>query len=58
MSLDYLVDKKNLAFNDDTLKRIEEISTLSNKNKEVIDTFLDSFLATKKMQGLLKGSFS
>jgi len=56
VSLDYLIGKTDLEFDDDTLKRIEEISKLSEKNKEVVYTFLDPFLATNKMQGLLKTS--
>ncbi|MHB1920625.1 MAG: helix-turn-helix domain-containing protein [Chitinophagaceae bacterium] len=54
VSLDYLIGKTNLEFDDDTLNRIEEISKLSDKNKEVVYTFLDSFLATSKIQGILK----
>ena len=54
VSLDYLIGKTDLEFDDDTLKRIEEISRLSDKNKEVVYTFLDSFLATSKMQSMLK----
>ena len=54
VSLDYLIGKTDLAFDDDTLKRMEEISKLSDKNKEVVYTFLDSFLATNKIQGILK----
>jgi len=54
VSLDYLIGKTDLEFDDDTLKRIEEISKLSDKNKEVVYTFLDSFLTTQKMQALLK----
>lgn len=54
VSLDYLIGKTDLEFDDDTLKRMEEIAKLSDKNKEVVYTFLDSFLATSKMQGLLK----
>lgn len=52
VSLDYLIGKTDLGFDDDTLKRIEEISKLCDKNKKVAYTFLDSFLATNKMQGL------
>lgn len=54
VSLDYLIGKTHLELDGDTLKRIEEISTLSDKNKEVVYTFLDSFLATSKMQSMLK----
>jgi len=54
VSLDYLIGKTDLEFDDDTLKRIEEISKLSDKNKEVVYIFLDSFLATNKMQSFLK----
>lgn len=56
VSLDYLIGKTDLEFDADTLKRIEEISKLSEKTKEVVYTFLDSFLATNKMQGFLKPS--
>lgn len=54
VSLDYLIGKTHLEFDSDTLKRVEEISKLSDKNKEVVYTFLDSFLATNKMQSMLK----
>ncbi len=54
VSLDYLIGKTHLEFDSDTLKRIEEISKLSDKNKEVVYTFRDSFLATNKMQSMLK----
>ncbi len=54
VSLDYLIGKTHLEFDGDTLKRIQEISKLSDNNKEVVYTFLDSFLATNKMQSMLK----
>ncbi len=54
VSLDFLIGKTDLEFDNDTLKRIEEISKLSDRTKEVVFTFLDSFLATNKMQGFLK----
>ena len=54
VSLDYLIGKTDLEFDTDTLKRIEEISKLSDKTKDVVYTFLDSFLATNKMQSFLK----
>lgn len=54
VSLGYLIGKTHLEFDGDTLKRIEEISKMSDKNKEMIYTFLDSFLATNKMQSMLK----
>lgn len=56
VSLDFLIGKTDLEFDVDTLKRIEEISKLSDKTKEVVYTFLDSFLTTNKMQGFLKPS--
>lgn len=56
VSLDFLIGKTVLEIDDDTLKKIEELSKLSDKNKEVVYTFLDSFLATNKMPGLLKSS--
>ena len=52
VSLDYLIGLADQELDDDTLKRIEEISKLSDKSKEVVFTLLDSFLATNKMQGL------
>lgn len=54
VSLDYLIGKTDLEFDSDALKRIEGISKLSDKNKEVVYTFLDSFLATSQMQAMLK----
>jgi transcriptional regulator with XRE-family HTH domain len=54
VSLDYLIGKTDLEFDGDALKRIEGISKLSDKNKEVVYTFLDSFLATSQMQAMLK----
>ena len=54
VSLDYLIGKTDLEFDDNTLKRIEEISKLSDKTKEVVYAFLDSFLATNNMQRILK----
>lgn len=57
VSLDYLIGKTHLEFDSDTFKRIEEIFQLSDKNKEVVYTFPDSFLAINKMQSCLKNDF-
>lgn len=54
ISLDYLIGKTDSEFDEAILKRMEELSKLSDKNKEIVYTFLDSFIATNKMQALLK----
>ena len=45
---------KLLGIDVDSHGEIEEISKLSDKNKEAVYTFLDSFLAISQMHAMLK----
>jgi transcriptional regulator with XRE-family HTH domain len=47
VSLDYLVAKTDLELDNDTLKRVAEISKMSKKDKGHVYAFLDAFIATK-----------
>ena len=48
VSIDYLVGKTNLELDKTTLKRIEDISTLSDENKEFVFRVIDMTLRDLK----------
>lgn len=53
VSLDYLVGKTDLELDNGTLKRIQAISKLPEKEKEHVYVFLDAFIDRMKLQGIL-----
>lgn len=53
VSLDYLVGKTEAELDNATLKRIQDITRLPQKEKEHVFVFLDAFLSKMKMQGVL-----
>ncbi|NOQ75416.1 MAG: helix-turn-helix domain-containing protein [Crocinitomix sp.] len=53
VSLDYLVGKTNLELDNDTLKKIEDISKMSDLDKGHVFSLIDAFIAKTKMQGLI-----
>ena len=52
-SLDYLVGNAEEKLDKATLDRVLEINKLQPKEKEMVFTFLDTFLTKTKLQGLL-----
>jgi transcriptional regulator with XRE-family HTH domain len=48
VSIDYLVGKTNLELDKSTLKRLEDITTLSDENKSVIFRMIDMALRDLK----------
>ena len=53
VSLDYLVGKTDTELDNATLKRLQDVTRLPDKEKEHVFVFLDAFLAKMKMQGTL-----
>ena len=53
VSLDYLVGKTDTELDNATLKRLQDVTRLPDKEKESVFVFLDAFLAKMKMQGTL-----
>lgn len=53
ISLDFLVGKTDWELDNGTLKRIQAISKLPEKEKEHVYVFLDSFIDRMKLQGIL-----
>lgn len=53
VSLDYLIGKTDFELDNGTLKRIQDISKLPDKEKEHVYSFLDAFIAKMKMDGIL-----
>lgn len=53
VSLDYLVGKTDLELDNDTLKRVQDISKLPEKEKEHVYAFLDAFITKMRIQGIL-----
>lgn len=53
VSLDYLIGKTDFELDNGTLKRIQDISKLPDKEKENVYSFLDAFIAKMKMDGIL-----
>lgn len=52
-SLDYLVGTSETQVDRATLKRLQEIDRLSEENKKMVYTFLDSFIVKTKLQNVL-----
>jgi len=53
VSLDYLVGKSDLPFDNEMIKRIQLVSKLPEKQKEHVFVFLDAFIDRMKLQGIL-----
>lgn len=53
ISLDYLVGKTDLELDNDTLKRIVEISKMSKEDKGHVYAFLDAFIAKTRLHGFI-----
>jgi transcriptional regulator with XRE-family HTH domain len=53
VSLDFLVGNTEQEVDKDTLKRLQEINRLSDENKKMVYTFLDSFITKIKLQSVL-----
>ena len=53
VSIDYLVGKTSLELDNTILRRIEEVSKMSEKDKEHVFSLLDAFIAKTKLSGLL-----
>lgn len=53
VSLDYLAGSTEQEVDKATLSRLQEINRLSDENKKLVYTFLDSFITKTKLQGVL-----
>lgn len=53
ISLDYLVGEIDAELDNATLKRIQVVTRLPEKEKEHVFVFLDAFLSKMKKQGVL-----
>jgi transcriptional regulator with XRE-family HTH domain len=53
VSLDYLAGKTDTELDNATLKRLQDVTRLPDKEKESVFVFFDAFLAKMKMQGTL-----
>lgn len=53
VSLDYLVGSTEQELDKATLTRLQEINRLTDENKKLVYTFLDSFITKTKLQGIL-----
>jgi transcriptional regulator with XRE-family HTH domain len=53
VSLDWLVGNTDMELNTNTLRRIQDIDKLPQKEKELVYEFLDSFIANRKIKSAL-----
>jgi hypothetical protein len=53
VSLDWLVGNTDAELDTATLNRIQDISKLSQKDKELVFEFLDSFISNRKIKNVL-----
>jgi len=51
VSLDYLVGKTDLELDAGTIRRIEEVSKMSDEDKKHMYAFLDAFITKTRLQG-------
>ena len=56
VSLDWLVGNTDTELDTATLNRIQDISKLSQKDKELVFEFLDSFISNRKIKNVLQWS--
>jgi transcriptional regulator with XRE-family HTH domain len=53
VSLDYLAGKTDMEIDDITLRRMQEVAKMSEKDKDYVFTLLDAFIARTRLQGLV-----
>jgi transcriptional regulator with XRE-family HTH domain len=53
VSLDYLVGKTDMLLDNETLRRIQDVSKMPLEEQKHVYAFLDAFIAKLKMQGTL-----
>lgn len=53
VSLDYLVGKTDLELDNETLKRVQEVSKMPPQEKAHVFALLDAFITKMKVQGVL-----
>jgi transcriptional regulator with XRE-family HTH domain len=54
VSLDWLVGNTDAELDPATLNRVQDISKLSQKDKELVFEFLDSFISNRKIKNVLQ----
>lgn len=54
VSLDYLVGNSDIELDADMLQRIQQVAQLQEEDKQMIYTFLDSFIDKARIKGILK----
>ena len=54
VSLDWLVGNTDVELDTATLNRVQDISKLPPKDKELVFEFLDSFIANRKIKNVLQ----
>ena len=53
VSLDYLTGKVDVEMDKDTCKRILEVSKFEEKDRELIFSVIDAFIAKRKIQAIM-----
>ncbi len=53
VSLDWLVGNTDIELDTTTINRIQDINKLSQKDKELVFEFLDSFISNRKIKNAL-----
>jgi hypothetical protein len=51
--LDYLVGKTDMLLDNETLKRIQDVSKMPDEERKHVYAFLDAFITKMKVQGIL-----
>lgn len=54
VSLDWLVGNTDTELDTATLNRMQDIAKLSQKDKELVFEFLDSFISNRKIKNVLQ----
>jgi len=54
VSLDYLVGNSDIELDSEMLQRIQQVAQLQEEDKQMIYTFLDSFIDKARIKGILK----
>jgi len=53
VSLDYLVGKTDMLLDNETIKRIQEVSKMPEAERSHVYILLDAFITKMKVQGVL-----